>query len=148
MPDIADMSSPGMFPPEVALIPSDIQRLIETSSKIWFWFRFPDQRFYDNFDQNSLRLIAAVVFRRKKHVIVVWIYHGKNLPSSTCDISIFCQKKKFLSEDNFRLWRFHCLIMSLLQHIFFQTKTVTKISVGKMNVYNMLKHNWQSFSFF
>ena len=38
--------------------------------------------------------------------------------------------------------------MSLLQHIFLETKTVTKISVGKMSVYNIPKHNWQSFPFF
>ena len=72
--------------------------------------------------------------------------HLQPVISPSKSIQIFC--KKSLSEHNFRLCRFHCLVMSLLQHIFLETETVTKISVGKMSVYNMPEHNWQSFPFF
>ena len=45
MQDIADMSSPGIFPPELALFPSDILKQMKTSSKFCIWFPFSDQRF-------------------------------------------------------------------------------------------------------
>ena len=72
--------------------------------------------------------------------------HLQPVISPSKSIQIFC--KKSLSEHNFRLSWFHCLVMSLLQHIFLETKSVTKISVSKMSVYNMPEHNWQSCPFF
>ena len=45
MQDIADISSPGIFPQEFTLFPSDTQKQMRTSSKICIWFPFSDQRF-------------------------------------------------------------------------------------------------------